>query len=156
MRWAVWPVFRWWLRSSMRPIALDPHASCWMRRWGRTRLKGPLRTDLPAQPTEQTRGKVVLFTTCYGNRNEPELAQDLAAVFEHNGIGLVLAARERCCGMPKLELGDLASVARFKQDNIPQLERLVDAGYDIVAPIPSCVLMFKQELPLMFAGDAPG
>ena len=83
-----------------------------------------------------------------------ELAQDLAAVFEHNGIAVVLAAKERCCGMPKLELGDLETVARFKDDNIPQLLRLVDAGYDIVAPIPSCVLMFKQELPLMFAGDA--
>lgn len=27
-------------------------------------------------------------------------------------------------------------------------------GYDIVAPVPSCVLMFKQELPLMFPDDA--
>lgn len=32
--------------------------------------------------------------------------------------------------------------------------RLIDAGYDVVAPIPSCVLMFKQELPLMFSDDA--
>jgi len=120
----------------------------------RRRLKKSLRRDLPAQAAGATRGKVVLFTTCYGNRNEPQLAQDLAAVFEHNGIGLTLAAKERCCGMPKLELGDLESVARFKQDNIPQLLELVDAGCDIVAPIPSCVLMFKQELPLMFAGDA--
>ena len=120
----------------------------------RRRLKKTLRRDLPVQAAGETRGQAVLFTTCYGNRNEPELAQDLAAIFEHNGISLVLAARERCCGMPKLELGDLESVARFKQDNIPQLLKLVDAGYDIVAPIPSCVLMFKQELPLMFAGDA--
>jgi Fe-S oxidoreductase len=120
----------------------------------RRRLKKSLRRDLPAQAAGVTRGQVVLFTTCYGNRNEPQLAQDLAAVFEHNGIGLVLAAKERCCGMPKLELGDLDAVARFKDDNIPQLLKLVDAGYDIVAPIPSCVLMFKQELPLLFAGDA--
>ncbi|MEJ2343850.1 MAG: Fe-S oxidoreductase, partial [Gammaproteobacteria bacterium] len=27
-------------------------------------------------------------------------------------------------------------------------------GWDIVAPVPSCVLMFKQELPLMFPDDA--
>ena len=39
-----------------------------------------------SRPTAQTTGKVALFTTCYGNRNEPELAEDLAAVFEHNGI----------------------------------------------------------------------
>ena len=106
------------------------------------------------QSTAETTGKVVLFTTCYGNRNEPDLATDLAAVFAHNGITLTLAARERCCGMPKLELGDLDAVARLKDENIPQLLRLVEQGYDIVAPIPSCVLMFKQELPLMFPHDA--
>jgi glycerol-3-phosphate dehydrogenase subunit C len=120
----------------------------------RKRLKRTLRHDLTARPTPQTRGQVVLFTTCYGNRNEPELAEDLAAVFEHNAIPLTLAAKERCCGMPKLELGDLETVAKYKDENVPQLLRLVDAGFDIVAPIPSCVLMFKQELPLMFADDA--
>lgn len=70
----------------------------------RSRLERTLKKDLRAQPSPETRGQVVLFTTCYGNRNEPELAQDLAAVFEHNGIGVVLAQKERCCGMPKLEL----------------------------------------------------
>jgi len=44
-------------------------------------------------------------------------------------------------------------VARLKDVNIPPLLRLVEQGYDIVAPIPSCVLMFKQELPLMFPED---
>ncbi len=120
-----------------------------------------LRRQLGAAPvaaapvaTAETTGRVVLFTTCYGNRNEPDLATDLAAVYAHNGIGLTLADREHCCGMPKLELGDLDAVARLKEQNIPQLLRLVEQGYDIVAPIPSCVLMFKQELPLMFPEDA--
>ncbi len=104
--------------------------------------------------TEQTTGKVALFTTCYGNRNEPELDEDLVAVFGHNGIPIKLLAQEKCCGMPRLELGDLEGVAKLKEINIPQLQAAVDAGYDIVAPIPSCVLMFKQELPLMFPEDA--
>ena len=99
-------------------------------------------------------GKVALFTTCYGNRNEPQLNEDLVAVFEHNDIPVTLLAQERCCGMPRLELGDLEAVARLKEHNIPQLIRAIDAGFDIVAPIPSCVLMFKQELPLMFPDDA--
>jgi Fe-S oxidoreductase len=139
-----------------KTLGVDPRAPLprYYSNSARRRLKHVLRRDLPVQAAGETRGQAVLFTTCYGNRNEPELAQDLAAVFEHNGISLVLAAKERCCGMPKLELGDLESVARFKEENIPQLLKLVDAGYDIVAPIPSCVLMFKQELPLMFAGDA--
>ncbi len=100
-----------------------------------------------------TQGKVALFGTCYGRHIHPDLGEDLVAVFEHNGIPVTLLPRERCCGMPKLELGDLEQVAKLKEENIPELARLVDQGWDIVAPIPSCVLMFKQELPLMFPGD---
>jgi glycerol-3-phosphate dehydrogenase subunit C len=106
------------------------------------------------QSTADTTGRVALFTTCYGNRNEPQLDEDLVKVFGHNGIIVTLLPRERCCGMPRLELGDLEGVALLKEHNIPQLARAVAAGYDIVAPIPSCVLMFKQELPLMFPDDA--
>jgi len=101
-----------------------------------------------------TRGKVVLFATCYANFNEPELGEDLVAVFEHNGIPVSLADTERCCGMPKLELGDFEAVCKAKDVNIPQLVNLIDQGWDVVAPVPSCVLMFKQELPLMFPDDA--
>jgi Fe-S oxidoreductase len=106
------------------------------------------------EPAGPTTGKVVLFATCYGNYNEPGVNDDLIAVFEHNGIPVTLAAKERCCGMPQLELGDLAAVDKAKQANIPVLKALVEAGWDIVAPVPSCVLMFKQALPLMYPDDA--
>ncbi|HXY97265.1 MAG TPA: heterodisulfide reductase-related iron-sulfur binding cluster [Steroidobacteraceae bacterium] len=107
-----------------------------------------------AQPTTDTTGRVALFTTCYGNRNAPSLDEDLVAVFRHNGIEVRLLPSERCCGMPRLELGDLEGVARLKEHNIPLLAEAVAAGFDLVAPIPSCVLMFKQELPLMYPQDA--
>jgi len=42
----------------------------------------------------------------------------------------------------------------LKTRNIPHILAMIESGYDIVAPIPSCVLMFKQELPLMFPGEA--
>jgi glycerol-3-phosphate dehydrogenase subunit C len=111
-------------------------------------------TGTVARPAGGTSGKVALFATCYVNRNEPQIGLDLARVFEHNGIEVALAERETCCGMPKLELGDLQAVERLKDNNIPQLLAMIGRGYDIVAPIPSCVLMFKQELPLMFPDDA--
>ena len=129
------------------------------RNSARQRLRAHSNSDSAAadpqvQNVEGIRGRVVLFTTCYGNRNTPEICEDLAAVFEHNGITVVLAAIERCCGMPKLELGDLDAVAKSKEENIPELVRWVREGWDIVAPIPSCVLMFKQELPLLFPHDS--
>jgi Fe-S oxidoreductase len=110
-------------------------------------------SDLQITPTKNTQGKVALFVTCYGNYNEPDINEDLIKVFEHNSIPVKLVDKERCCGMPKLELGDLKAVQAAKEANMPLLENLVDQGYDIVAPVPSCVLMFKQELPLMFPDD---
>ena len=119
----------------------------------RKRVKNRDGNGQVAVPAGRTRGKVALFATCYGNYNEPHVGEDLIAVFRHNDIPVTLAEKERCCGMPKLELGDLEAVARAKEVNIPALVKLVDKGWDIVAPVPSCVLMFKQELPLMFPDD---
>jgi glycerol-3-phosphate dehydrogenase subunit C len=121
----------------------------------RKRLAKRAKPAVVAQAAGVTRGKVALFATCYGNRNEPEIGLDLVSVFEHNGIEIALVERENCCGMPKLELGDLQAVADLKAKNVPQLLAMIERGYDIVAPVPSCVLMFKQELPLMFP-DEPG
>ena len=119
----------------------------------RKRLKGHA-SNQAAEPAGKTTGKLALFATCYMNRNEPAPGEDFFAVFEHNGIQLTLAEKEQCCGMPKLELGDLEAVAKAKEANIPVLAKMVDQGYDLTALIPSCVLMFKQELPLMFPDDA--
>ncbi len=114
--------------------------------------------DLPgpsggATATPETTGKVAIFLTCYGNRNAPQVVEDLLAVLRHNGIEVRITDDEVCCGMPKLELGDLDTVARHKDRNVGLLLPLVEQGYDLIAPIPSCVLMFKQELPLMFPDD---
>lgn len=106
-------------------------------------------------PGERTTGKVALFATCYGNYNEPDVAEDLLAVLEHNGIATRMVEKEKCCGMPKLELGDLKAVERAKDFNVAQMSQMIEEGWDILAPVPSCVLMFKQELPLMFPDD-PG
>src|SRR5713226_6702676 len=56
--------------------------------------------------------------------------------------------------MPKLELGDLEGVERLKTVNVPRLAELARAGYAILTAVPSCTLMFKSELPLLFPDDA--
>ena len=90
-----------------------------------TARSGEIERSTGRGPIGRCRDRVVLFTTCYGNRNLPEICEDLAAVFEHNGITVALAEIEHCCGMPKLELGDLASVARASKDrNISELLEL--------------------------------
>jgi glycerol-3-phosphate dehydrogenase subunit C len=103
---------------------------------------------------KNTPGKVAIFSTCYVNYNEPGIGLDLLALLAHNAIPHVIVEKEACCGMPKLELGDLDGVARLKAINIPPLAALAREGYAILTPVPSCTLMYKQELPLMFPQDS--
>jgi Fe-S oxidoreductase len=140
-------------RSAPLPRYYSNSARRRLAHLGTTTHPRPTPAGEPPEASPRTSGRVALFTTCYGNRNLPQLDEDLVAVFAHNGIEVTLLPKERCCGMPRLELGDLAGVARLKEANIPQLARAVSAGYDIVAPVPSCVLMFKQELRLMYPED---
>ena len=103
---------------------------------------------------QRTPGKVAIFSTCYINYNEPGIGHDLIKLLEHNEIPYTLVEKEKCCGMPKLELGDLDSVAAHKEANVPMLARYAKDGFAILSAVPSCTLMFKQELPLMFPDDA--
>ena len=111
------------------------------------------RAEFPVHDGAATRGKVAVFSTCYVNYNEPAIGHDLLAILEHNGIPVRMLEREVCCGMPKLELGDLEAVARLKDENLPVLAELAADGYAILSPVPSCTLMWKNELPLMFPDD---
>jgi glycerol-3-phosphate dehydrogenase subunit C len=95
-----------------------------------------------------------VFATCYVNYNEPGIGHDLLKLLAHNEVPYCFAEKEACCGMPKLELGDLDAVERLKDINIPELAALAREGWAIVTPVPSCTLMYKQELPLMFPEDA--
>ena len=147
------------LRRALQGV-LGVHADAPLPRFGHKTLRRRWRAGAPDAPPEAeataagpTRGRVALFASCYGNYNAPDIGADLAAVLMRNGIETRLLPSERCCGMPKLELGDLEAVDALRQHNLPVMREAVDAGWDIVAPVPSCVLMFKQELALMYPQD---
>lgn len=135
-------------------IHRDAHLPEYHSQTLRKRLQGHQDHNTSVQAAGPTQGQVSLFATCYCNANAPDIGEDLIKVFQHNGIPVQLLPKERCCGMPKLEQGDLKSVDKYRQVNIPQMLAEIDAGRDIVAAVPSCVLMFKQELPLMFPQDS--
>ena len=135
----------------VHPEAWLPELATWRFRWGAKDRK-PDGTAI--QDGQRTPGKVAVYSTCYVNYNEPGIGHDLLKVLAHNEIPYEIVEKESCCGMPKLELGDLEAVARHKEANIPVLARYAREGWAIVSAIPSCTLMFKQELPLMFPEDA--
>ena len=134
---------------------LGVHKDRILPEYASTKFRGSARANpaFPARDGKNTPGKVAVFSTCYVNYNEPGIGHDLLKVLAHNEIPATLVEKEACCGMPKLELGDLEAVARSKEANAPVLARLAREGYAILTAVPSCTLMFKQELPLMFPDD---
>ena len=124
----------------------------WLPEFASTKFRSGAKKspDHPVTAGKNTPGKVAIYSTCYVNYNEPGIGHDLLAILDHNQIPYVMVDKEACCGMPKLEQGDLEGVAEKKAINIPHLAKLAREGYAILTPIPSCTLMYKQELPLMF------
>lgn len=99
-------------------------------------------------------GDVVLFPTCYGEFNVPEVARAAVLVLEHNGFRvLVPGLREEadvsekvtCCGMPNLDGGDIAGFTKKAKRNIAALLPHVMAGRIILVPGPTCGYTIKKE-----------
>ena len=136
--------------------ALGVDAKAWLPEFAPQKFRSGAQAAVTSEVKngERTPGKVAIYATCYVNYNEPGIGHDLLAILNHNAIPYVLVEKEACCGMPKLEQGDLEGVAAKKAINIPHLAKLAKEGYAILTAIPSCTLMYKQELPLMFPGDA--
>ncbi len=92
--------------------------------------------------------RAVLYATCFGNYNDHRPLAAARAVLAHNGVETVVR-HPACCGMPKLENGDLEGVAAAAERVAADLLPLVDEGYDVIAVVPSCALMLKFEWPLI-------
>lgn len=108
--------------------------------------KGPRLRD------GQEAREVVLFPTCYGEFNTPEVARAAVAVLEHNGFRVLVPGHEKddadsltCCGMPNLDGGDLAAYTAKVRANVALLHPHVKAGRKIVVPGPTCGYTMKRE-----------
>ena len=103
-------------------------------------------------------GAVVLFATCYGEYNTPEIAQAAVRVLEHNGIRVHVPGaagaeddEERaqsaltCCGMPNLDGGDVEAFVEKVKQNVGLLLPHVRKGRKVVVLGPTCGYTMKKE-----------
>ncbi len=96
--------------------------------------------------------KAVIYATCFGNYNVPDIGVAARAVLAANGVETDVV-HPACCGMPQLESGDIAAVAETARAVAAELGGWIDNGYDVVSLVPSCSLMLKFEWPLIMPGD---
>jgi glycerol-3-phosphate dehydrogenase subunit C len=92
------------------------------------------------------RETIVIFSTCYGDYNYPNVPRAAVEVLEHNGFH-VIRPEQTCCGMPNLDGGDLASFTEKARKNVASLHEHVKAGAKIVTPGPTCGYTIKKEWP---------
>jgi len=127
--------------------ALPPYA-------GRTLVAEAKAHPAPADATAPAHGrKAVLYATCYGNYNMPQIGHAARKILAKNGVETEILYPE-CCGMPQLEQGDLADVAARAKTVAASFAPWIEKGYDVIALVPSCALMLKFEWPLIVPGDA--
>lgn len=89
-------------------------------------------------------GDVVLFATCYGNYNNPDVPKAAVIVLEHLGYR-VIGVEETCCGMPNLDGGDVAGAVAKIRANAAELVEHVRAGAKVLVPNPTCGYTMKRE-----------
>lgn len=97
--------------------------------------------------------KAAIYATCFANYNDPDVGTAARVVLARNGVD-TRVEYPACCGMPKLENGDIEAVAESAKKVAAHFSDLIDDGYDIVALTPSCALMLKFEWPLILPDDA--
>lgn len=96
--------------------------------------------------------KAVVYATCFVNYNDPGMGADALEVLARNGVETEVL-HPACCGMPKLEHGDIDGVAKSARQVAATFKPWIKKGYDVVALTPSCSLMLKFEWPLILPDD---
>lgn len=104
-------------------------------------------------PTAGKAGTVAIFATCLGDYNFPNLAAATVRVLEKNGYAVV-RPRQECCGMPNLDGGDIEAAKAKARFNVAQLLPLVEQGFPVVVPGPTCSYTIKKEWPELLGTPA--
>jgi len=94
--------------------------------------------------TETAQDHVVLFHTCFGNYNNPQIAKDAFFVLWKNNIH-VAVPEMNCCGMPAMESGNLAMATREAESNFKILFPFIKKGYKVLVLNPTCSLTMKED-----------
>ena len=96
------------------------------------------------KPSENPVRKVAFFASCTINYNDPHIGKACIKVLEHNNVEVIVPEQE-CCGMPLSDIGDFKGAEKKRDYNLERLVKLVDAGYDVVVPQPTCTLVLRDE-----------
>jgi len=128
------------------------------RSFRRSYFAGPSRLSPLASraesriPSPESR-RVLLWPDCSNNYFHPEVARAAVVVLEHAGFTVDIPRERLCCGRPLYDHGMLTAARRRLAEILESLRGEIEAGTPIIGLEPSCISVFRDELPRLFPDD---
>lgn len=94
--------------------------------------------------------KIVMFTGCYINDNEPQVGNAFVKVMNANGYEVLIDEGFNCCGSPLVVTGFLDEAREHADNNVRRILDWKRQGIPVVTPCTSCSLMLKEEYHELF------
>ena len=124
----------------MRPI--PPVAECTFKKWFFSRKEAA-----------KSHKKVILWADTFNNHFHPQVAQATVEVLERLGFAVTVPKTSLCCGRPLYDYGMLDLAKSFLRKIMHALKEEILNGIPIIGLEPSCVSVFRDELPNLFPSD---
>jgi FAD/FMN-containing dehydrogenase/Fe-S oxidoreductase len=97
--------------------------------------------------------RVILWPDTFTNHFEPWIARAGVEVLEAAGFRVEIPGRPLCCGRPLYDFGMLDQAKKQLKEILRELGPDIDSAVPIVGLEPSCVAVFRDELPGLFPND---
>ena len=97
--------------------------------------------------------KVILWADTFNNYFHPEVAAAAVEVLESAGFEVLVPAAPLCCGRPLYDFGMLDTAKRLLRRTLAALRPQIEAGVPMVGLEPSCVTVFRDEMPDLLPHD---
>jgi FAD/FMN-containing dehydrogenase/Fe-S oxidoreductase len=102
------------------------------------------------RPSVSKSKKVLLWPDTFNNHFHPATANAAADVLQGLGYEVIIPRKRLCCGRPLYDWGFLGMAKTLLRETMDALKPELDAGIPIVGLEPSCISVFRDELPNLF------
>jgi Fe-S oxidoreductase len=97
--------------------------------------------------------RVILWADTFNDHFTPKVAKAAVEVLEHAGCQVVVPDADLCCGRPLYDYGMLDTARKWLLNILDTLEPEIRAGTPVVGLEPSCISVFRDEMPDLLHGD---
>lgn len=97
--------------------------------------------------------EVLLWVDSFNNGFTPKVLEAGVTVLEALGFTVKLMKRHVCCGRPYYDVGMIDEAKSNIEQILSQLEPVLDDGLPVIVLEPSCLSVFRDEMPGLFPTD---